>query len=368
MTERLTVDLDGRSYDILIGAGLLSRAGDHLAAAIGRRRLVIVTDENVAREHLGTLEAGLDAAGYRHATIIVPPGEASKDLRRFPEFAERLLDQRIDRGTVIVAFGGGVVGDLAGFAAATLLRGVDFVQIPTTLLAQVDSSVGGKTGVDTRQGKNLVGAFHQPRLVLADLDTLATLPRRELLAGYAELVKYGILGDAGFFELMERTAERVLALDPAPLAAAISACCRMKAEIVAADEREAGRRALLNLGHTFGHALEAETGYSDALLHGEAVAIGMVLAAELSVSLGRLDPAAAARIRRHLGAVGLPTEPSAIPGAPLPAGRLLHHMTLDKKATDGNLTFILLDAIGRSVAERVPAADVERVLRAAGAA
>jgi 3-dehydroquinate synthase len=368
VTERLTVDLAGRNYDILIGSGLLAEAGALIAAVVGPRRLVIVTDENVARHHLAALQAGLDAAAFRHATVIVPPGEASKDLRRFPEFAERLLDERIDRGTVLVAFGGGVVGDLTGFAAATLLRGVDFIQIPTSLLAQIDSSVGGKTGVDTRQGKNLVGAFHQPRLVLADLGTLATLPRRELLAGYGELVKYGILGDAGFFEHLEREAARILALDPMPLAAAVLACCRMKAKIVAEDEREAGRRALLNLGHTFGHALEAETGYGSALLHGEAVAIGIVLASDLSVSLGRLDPASVSRIRRHLASVGLPTEMRSIPGAPFAAGGLLKHMMLDKKTDDGKLTFILLDAIGRSaVARDIPAASVERVLRAAGA-
>jgi len=368
LTERLTVELAGRSYDILIGSGLLGRAGTLLREAVGTRRLVIVTDENVARHHLATLQAGLDAASFRHSTIIVPPGEATKDLRRFPDFAERLLDERLDRGTLLVAFGGGVVGDLAGFAAATLLRGLDFVQIPTTLLAQIDSSVGGKTGVDTRQGKNLVGAFHQPRLVLADLDTLATLPRRDLLAGYGELAKYGLLGDADFFAHLEETARHILALDPAPLAAAVLACCRMKAEIVAEDEREAGRRALLNLGHTFGHALEAETGYGDALLHGEAVSIGMVLAAELSVALGRLAPASAARICRHLEAAGLPTAMAQIPGAPFEARRLTHHMALDKKAADGKLTFILLDAIGRSAVERgVPVETVEQVLRAAGA-
>ncbi len=367
-TQRLTVDLAGRAYDFVIGPGLLGQAGALIAQVVGRRRLIIVTDENVAREHLGSLQAGLDAADYKHSTIVVPPGEASKDIGRFPDFMERLLDERLDRGTIILAFGGGVVGDLAGFAAATLLRGLDFVQIPTSLLAQIDSSVGGKTGLDTRQGKNLVGAFHQPLLVLADLDTLKTLPRRELLAGYGEMAKYGALGDLGFFTHLEAVAERILALEPGPLADAVLACCRMKAEIVAEDEREAGRRALLNLGHTFGHALEAETGYGDKLLHGEAVAIGMVLAAELSAALGRLDAGNVERLRRHLAAVGLPTAMAAIPGAPFAARRLVEHMGLDKKASDGKLTFILLDAIGKSaVARGVPAETVESVLRRAGA-
>jgi 3-dehydroquinate synthase len=369
VTERLTVDLAGRAYDIVVGAGLLARVGEFLAPVIGRRRLIVVTDETVAQHHLAALQAGLDAAGYRHAAVIVPAGESSKDLHRFADFAEQVLDQGIDRNTVLVAFGGGVVGDLAGFGAATVLRGVDFVQIPTTLLAQVDSSVGGKTGVDTRHGKNLVGAFHQPRLVLADLDVLKTLPHRELLAGYAEMVKYGILGDVGFFEYLESAAPRILALDPAVIGHAVLECCRMKAAIVAEDEREAGRRALLNLGHTFGHALEAETGYGSALLHGEAVAIGMVLAAEMSVHLGLLDKVGAERIRRHLDALGLPTSPNQVPGAPFKAARLIEHMSHDKKTIDGKLTFVLLDRVGHSRVERdVPAALVERVLTATGAA
>jgi 3-dehydroquinate synthase len=365
VTERLAVELAGRRYEILIGTGLLNRGGTLLHEVIGPRRLIIVTDENVAACHLATLQASLDAAGYRHDTVIVPPGEASKDLRRFPDLAERLLDHRPDRNTVLLALGGGVVGDLAGFAAATLLRGLDFVQIPTSLLAQIDSSVGGKTGVDTRHGKNLVGAFHQPRLVLADLAVLATLPARELRAGYAELVKTAALGDADFFADLERTGDGILALDPALLGPAVARCCAMKAAIVAEDEREAGRRALLNLGHTFGHALEAETGFCGDPLHGEAVAIGMALAADLSVALGRLDPAEAQRLRDHLMRAGLPVSMRALPGAPFETSRLIDHMAHDKKAEGGRLTFILLDALGRAAIERsVPIAAVERVLKA----
>jgi 3-dehydroquinate synthase len=365
VTERLTVDLAGRRYEILIGSGLLSHAGTLLHEAIGPRRLIIVTDENVASYHLKTLQTGLDAAGYRHDSVTIPPGEASKDLRRFPDLAERLLDHRPDRNTVLVALGGGVVGDITGFAAATLLRGLDFVQIPTSLLAQIDSSVGGKTGVDTRHGKNLVGCFHQPRLVLADLDVLATLPARELRAGYAELVKTAALGDAGFFAHLEQVGAGILALDPAALGPAVARCCAMKAAIVAEDEREAGRRALLNLGHTFGHALEAETGFGGDPLHGEAVAIGMVLAAELSVALGRLTPDEARRLRTHLDRAGLPVSMRTLPGAPFSASRLIGHMAHDKKAEDGRLTFILLDALGRAAIERVvPIEMVERVLKA----
>jgi 3-dehydroquinate synthase len=300
----------------------------------------------VAGLHLAGLQKAL--SGFEVATVTVPAGEASKDVARFPALLERILALGIDRRTVLVAFGGGVIGDLCGFAAATLLRGLDFVQIPTTLLAQIDSSVGGKTGVNTAQGKNLVGAFHQPVLVLADLDLLATLPRRELLAGYAEMAKYGLIADAGFFARLEANAGRLLELDRALLAEAVATCCRMKAEIVAEDEREAGRRALLNLGHTFGHALEAETGFGDRLLHGEGVALGMALAADLSVRLGRLPAGEAARVRRHLASVGLPVTLAAIGLGPGDADRLVAHMAHDKKTRDGNLTFIVLDAIGRA--------------------
>ena len=367
-TECVRVELAGRGYDILVGSGLLARAGELLLPVVGRRRLVVVTDATVAALYLEPLQASLAAAGLTADSVVVPPGEGSKDLHRFPDLLERLLALGIDRRSVILALGGGVVGDLAGFAAAVLLRGIDFVQIPTTLLAQIDSSVGGKTGVNAHPGKNLVGAFHQPRLVLADLDLLATLPPRELLAGYGEMIKYGLLGDAAFFARLERDASALLALDPAVLGPAVALCCRMKAEIVAEDEREGGRRALLNLGHTFGHALEAETGFGAALLHGEGVALGIVLAARLSAQLGRLDAAAATRIERHLASVGLKSGLASVPGHPFAATRLLGHMAHDKKTEDGRLTFILLDAIGAAIV--VPAVDpaaVLAVLRDAGA-
>jgi 3-dehydroquinate synthase len=368
MSERVRVALGGRSYEILIGGGLLDSAGGLIRQVVTTRRLVVVTDDNVAPLHLARLQAALDSAGFEAPALVVPAGEASKDLHRFPGFAEQALDLGIDRNTVLVAFGGGVVGDLTGFLAAVLLRGIDFVQIPTTLLAQIDSSVGGKTGTDTRQGKNLVGAFHQPKLVIADLDLLGTLPPRELRAGYAEMVKYGLLGDASFFAQLEREVHDLLALDPARLGRAVAHCCQMKADIVSADERESGQRALLNLGHTFGHALEAETGFGGALLHGEAIAIGMVQAAELSRQIGRLDQADVDRIQQHLASAGLPTRMEQILGHPFSADRLLQHMAHDKKASAGRLTFILLDAIGRaSIEKNVDPEAVCAVLRAGGA-
>ena len=285
--ERLRVELGERGYDILVGPGLIARAGGEILPLMRRRQAVIVTDETVARHHLAPLQASLDAAGIAQQTIMLPPGEGTKDLAHFGRLVDDILACGIERGTMLVALGGGVVGDIAGFAAATLLRGIDFVQIPTTLLAQVDSSVGGKTAINTGAGKNLLGAFYQPRLVLADTGALATLPRREVLAGYGEIVKYGLIRDADFFALARRRRRRrVCDLEPAALTRAVMASCRMKAAIVAADEREDGDRALLNFGHTFGHALEAETGFGDRLLHGEAVALGMVLAFDFAVRLG----------------------------------------------------------------------------------
>jgi 3-dehydroquinate synthase len=362
------VTLAGRSYDILIEGGLIARAGALIRPVLGHRRLIVLTDENVARYHLAPLEASLAAADYRFESVVVPPGEQAKDLHRFPDLAERLLGLGLERGTAFVALGGGVVGDLAGFAAATLLRGMDFVQIPTSLLAQIDSSVGGKTGVNARRGKNLVGAFHQPRLVLADLDALKTLPQREWLAGYGEMVKYGLLGDAGFFDRMERDAAAILAGEPQALGDAVAHCCRMKAEIVAEDEREAGRRALLNLGHTFGHALEAETGYGPDLLHGEAVAIGLMLAADLSRRLGLVSDAEYARIDRHLVQTGLKTRVDQVSGGPFPADRLIAHMAHDKKVADGKIAFVLMRGIGDSFQRRdVPSALVRDSFLASGA-
>ena len=360
------VALESRSYDILIGHGLLRQAGEHIIAAAGRRRIVLVSDETVASLHMPALEASLRSSGLDFHVLTVPPGETAKDLHGFAALLERILSLGIDRRTMIVALGGGVIGDLAGFAAATLLRGLEFIQIPTTLLAQIDSAVGGKTGVNARAGKNLVGAFHQPRLVLTDLATLGTLPDRELRAGYAEMVKYGLLGDRGFFEWLEENGSRVLALEAKPLTGAIARCCAMKAEIVGEDEREAGRRALLNLGHTFGHALEAETGYGRRLNHGEGVAIGMAMAGRLSVDLGLLSDSERQRIDAHLTEAGLPIDARQLELEDGAVERVLTAMRADKKTTDGNLNFIVLRGLGNAeLAKSIPPAAVRPVLSAA---
>src|SRR5277367_60701 len=328
--ERLRVELGNRGYDILVGPQLIERAGREMLPLMRRRHAIVVSDEIVAGHYLAALRDSLSEAGIAHHTVFLPPGEETKDLAHFGKLAEDILAIGIERGTMLVALGGGVVGDVTGFAAATLLRGIDFVQIPTTLLAQVDSSVGGKTGINTRTGKNLIGAFHQPRLVLADTGTLATLPRRELLAGYAEIVKYGLIRDIEFFAWLEAEGHQVCALAPEALRRAVLTSCAMKAEIVAGDEREEGDRALLNFGHTFGHALEAETGFSSRLLHGEAVALGMVLAFDFAVRLGLVPGAAGDRVRRHFAATGLPTKLGDVGLAGVPAERLLAHMGKDK--------------------------------------
>ena len=356
-TERLRVALGARSYDIVIGSGLLEQAGALMRPVLRQNRVVLVTDENVAALHLKRLEAGLDEAAIAHHAIVLPPGEQTKDFAHFQKLAEDILGRGIERRTTLVALGGGVVGDLTGFAAATLLRGIDYVQIPTTLLAQVDSSVGGKTAIDTIHGKNLVGAFHQPVLVLADIDALATLPRRELLAGYAEVVKYGFIRDRAFFEWLEAHGAALVAGDAALRREAVLRSCAAKAEVVAVDEREEGERALLNFGHTFGHALEAETGFGDALLHGEAVALGMRLAFDLSARIGLCPPAAAQRVRRHYEAVGLPVALASIANArPFAADALLRHMGRDKKVRDGQITLILARGIGDAfISREVPA-------------
>jgi len=361
--ESLTVGLGERSYEILVGEGLIGRAGGYLRPLLRGNRVLVVTDARVAELHLAALQHGLDAAGLAHQAFVLPPGEASKSFEHFSGLCERLLEAGVDRRTTLLALGGGVVGDLCGFAAAVLLRGLDFVQVPTTLLAQVDSSVGGKTGINTAAGKNLVGAFHQPRLVLADTAALSTLPRRELLAGYAEVVKYGLLGDAAFFAWLEGHGRLLLEGDPDARRRAVLHSCTMKAEVVAADEREAGRRQLLNLGHTFGHALEAECGYGDELLHGEGVAIGMALAFDLSAQLGLCPPEAADRVRRHLAAVDLPTGFERLAGRAWDPQRLLAHMRRDKKAHDGRLTFVLARGIGETfVTDAVAETEVERLL------
>jgi len=349
ISAKVRVELGARSYDILVGNGLLREAGALMAPVLARPRVIIVTDETVARLHLPALELALSKAGIAFRKIVLPPGERTKDFAHLQGVVEGLLEAGVDRQTTLVALGGGVVGDLAGFAAAIVLRGIAFVQIPTTLLAQVDSSVGGKTGIDTRHGKNLAGAVHQPKLVLADVAVLDTLPKRELLAGYAEIVKYGLIRDAGFFAWCEQNGVKIRDGDTAARIEAVAASCRAKAEVVAADEQEWGERALLNFGHTFAHALEAETGYSDELLHGEAVAIGMILAFDLSCSLGLCAAADALRVRRHFENVGLPTVPPLGRGRKWSPASLIAHMRHDKKARDGKLRFILSRGIGQAV-------------------
>lgn len=343
------VALADRSYDILIGPGLIADAGRQITERLPGRPLLVLTDSNVAARHLAPLLASLAASGARVAEpIIVPAGEATKEMGRLGAVMDELLARGIERRTVLVALGGGVVGDLGGFAAAIALRGLDFVQIPTTLLAQVDSSVGGKTGINSRHGKNLIGAFHQPRLVLADTDSLNTLPRREVLAGYAEVVKYGLIDDPDFFAWLEANGAALVAGDTALRTEAIRVSCAAKAAIVAQDEKESGLRELLNLGHTFGHALEAEAGYGDALLHGESVAIGMVMAFDLSVRMGLCPADDAARVRAHLGAVGLPVSAAHLGNGTWNADRLVAHMAKDKKIKEGRVTFILARGIGQA--------------------
>ncbi|MEM7189761.1 MAG: 3-dehydroquinate synthase, partial [Pseudomonadota bacterium] len=302
---RLDVALGARSYPIEIGTGLLAGAGAHIGPILPRPYTVIVTDETVAGLHLETLQSGLAAAGIASKAVVLPPGEATKSMAQLGALTERLLDLKVERDDLIIAFGGGVIGDLAGFAAAVTRRGVDFIQVPTTLLAQVDSSVGGKTGVNASQGKNLIGAFHQPRLVLADIDVLGTLTPRDFLAGYGEVAKYGLLGDEDFFAWLEANGPAMAAGDNDLRAEAVRRSCQMKADIVARDEKERGDRALLNLGHTFGHALEAATGYSDRLLHGEGVAIGCALAFETSARLGLCAQETPSRVRAHLDQMGM---------------------------------------------------------------
>ncbi len=346
--DRLDVDLGQRSYEILIGRGLIAEAGKLMLPVLKQKRVVAVTDANVAPHHLEALERSVRAAGIAIDSIVLEAGEQTKSFAGLENLLTRLLELGIERRTTLVALGGGVIGDLTGFAASVALRGIDFVQIPTTLLAQVDSSVGGKTGIDTPQGKNLVGAFHQPRLVLADTATLDTLPRRQMLAGYAEVAKYGLINDPQFFTWLESNGVDVIERADGPLRHAVLESCRNKARVVAADEREQDARALLNLGHTFGHALEAECGYSDELLHGEAVAIGMVMAFDLSTQLGLCSLEDAARVQRHLASVGLPTSPNWIDGRDWQAERLIRHMGRDKKVKDGRIAFVLAKGIGQA--------------------
>ncbi|GLK80246.1 3-dehydroquinate synthase [Methylopila turkensis] len=349
--ETVHVALGDRAYDIRIGRGALDETGAS-ARALGARKVGIVTDANVARAHLPRVMESLKRAGIDASAVTVAPGEASKNLGTLGEVVDHLLAARIERGDLVLALGGGVVGDLAGFAAAVLRRGVRCLQAPTSLLAQVDSSVGGKTGVNSRHGKNLIGAFHQPSLVLADVDALDTLPEREFRAGYAEVAKYGLLGDEAFFAWLEGAHGGVFGGGPERIEA-IAASCRAKAAIVARDELERGDRALLNLGHTFGHALEADVGYDGSrLVHGEGVAIGMAMAFRFSAALGLCGTDDAARVERHLAAVGLPTSAKAIPGGVSGADALLEHMRQDKKVEGGALTFILARGVGQAFVAR----------------
>lgn len=362
--ERVAVDLGARSYDIWIGDGLVAQAGAHIARIAPGASTAIVTDTNVARLHLRPLEESLVAAGIRFANIIVAPGEESKSFAGFETVCEAIIEGRFERGDIVIALGGGVVGDLAGFAAASVRRGMRFVQIPTSLLAQVDSSVGGKTGINSPQGKNLIGAFHQPSLVLADTSCLATLPAREFRAGYAEIVKYGLIRDRVFFEWLEANWRDVFAGGPARIRA-IAKSCATKAEIVAGDEYEAGERALLNFGHTFGHALERLVGYDgQRLVHGEAIAIGMACASRFSVRRGLCEPGLALRVEAHLQSVGLPVHIGDIAGWQGDAASVLEAMYQDKKVERGALTFILTQGIGHCfIAKNVDAGDVHAFLQ-----
>jgi 3-dehydroquinate synthase len=365
--REIVVGLGGRAYPVLIGPGLIERAGELIGPLLKRPRTVVVTDRTIEALHLGALQGALDRRGIAMERVALEPGEQAKSFEHLAELSDRLLAQGLDRGDCIVAFGGGVIGDLTGFAAAIYKRGIDFIQIPTTLLAQVDSSVGGKTAIDTPRGKNLIGAFHQPKLVLADLDVLATLPDRQMRAGYAEVIKYGLLGDFGFFEWLEANSAAVLAKEPAALEQAVARSIEMKAGIVGEDEREtSGRRALLNLGHTFGHALEAETGFGERLLHGEAVALGCAMAFRFSARQGLCGGQDATRAEAAIAASGLPARIGAL--GRFPARRLLDHMAQDKKAEGGKLNFILTRGIGQAfVAKDVDAEQVRAFLIEEGA-
>jgi 3-dehydroquinate synthase len=363
-SEPILVDvaLGDRSYEIVIGRGQLATLGARVAKLRPGAKVAIVSDENVAARHLGSTVAVLQGQASQVSSIVLPPGESTKSFSHLAALCDELISRRIERGDLVVALGGGVIGDLAGFAAAIVRRGLDYVQVPTSLLAQVDSSVGGKTAIDSPQGKNLVGAFHQPVLVIADTALLDTLPAREFRAGYAEVAKYGLLGDAAFFAWLEANWKDVFAGGPAR-EHAIAVSCRAKAAIVARDERETGDRMLLNLGHTFGHALEAAAGFSDRLLHGEAIAIGMALAFEFSARRGLLSQADAERAIRHLAAAGLPTRIDQVAGGAPTLAKLMDLIAQDKKVSRGKLTFILARGIGNAfVATDVEADEVRAYL------
>ncbi|MGR8926111.1 3-dehydroquinate synthase [Rhizobium leguminosarum] len=358
------VPLGERAYDILIGPGLIARAGAEIATRLKGRKAAVVTDENVAPLYLKALVASLDEAGIASAEVVLPAGEKTKSFEHLITACDKVLEARVERNDYVIALGGGVIGDLSGFAAGIVRRGVRFVQVPTSLLSQVDSSVGGKTGINSRHGKNLIGVFHQPDLVLADTDVLNSLSAREFRAGYAEVAKYGLIDKPDFFAWLEANWKAVFTGGSARIEA-IAASCQAKADVVVADERENGQRALLNLGHTFGHALEAATAYdSSRLVHGEGVSIGMVLAHEFSARMNLASPDDARRVERHLKEVGLPTRMSDIPGDLPPAETLMDAIAQDKKVKSGKLTFILTRGIGQSfVADDVPTSEVISFLR-----
>lgn len=357
MSHRIQrVELGERSYDIVVGNGLLTTAYDFIQPVLTSNQAVIITDSQVAPLYGDRLKEHLASHGVRCDLLHVPAGEQSKSFTQFEALLEELLALKIDRKTTIIALGGGVVGDLAGFAASVLLRGVPFIQIPTSLLAQVDSSVGGKTAINARLGKNLIGSFYQPKLVLADSDVLKTLPPREMRAGYAEIIKYGLIMEADFYRWCLTNGAKLLAGDAAVIEHAVLTSCRMKAQIVAGDEREADLRALLNFGHTFGHALEAETGFGEKLLHGEAVALGMVMACRLSARMGGLDAAVETELVNHFKGLGMPALLSDV-AHDWNAKAIAAHFGDDKKAEQGTLTFIVLDALGKArVAKKLDAA------------
>ena len=346
LSTEVRVRLGPNSYDISVGEGVIELAGQKVAAILGRRKIFVVTDKNVAHLYEKQLRKFLEEAGHEVVTIVVAAGETSKDFRSLEHIVEEMLRQHVTRDSALIALGGGVVGDLAGFAASIVMRGIDYIQVPTTLLSQVDSSVGGKTAINTKLGKNLVGSFYQPRLVLADTGFLKSLPRRELIAGYGEVAKYGLLGDATLFDWLEANGAEVINAEAEACRHVVAACCRNKADIVSKDERETSSRLLLNLGHTFAHALEADLNYDDRLLHGEAVAIGSIIALDTSVRLGFCDPAVPARARRHFEALGVPTRPPKINSHNWDPQRLLNHMARDKKVVGGQQVLILVRTIG----------------------
>ena len=361
--DTISVDLGNRRYEILVGTNLLSKAGNYIAPLVKRNHVIVVTDETVGPLHLSTLLGSLSSVGITAKTILLKAGESTKGFSGLEYLVSAILDLAPERASTLIALGGGVVGDITGFAASVILRGIDFIQVPTTLLSQVDSSVGGKTGINTKHGKNLVGSFYQPKLVLADTDVLDTLPHRELLAGYAEVVKYGLLGYPEFFAWLETNGAAVLAGDDDARRHAVLTSCQAKATIVAGDERETGQRALLNLGHTFAHTLEAETGFGSRLLHGEAVAIGMIMAFDLSMRLGLCPEAEATRVKQHFAAVGLPMDLKTVADQTWSSTALINHMQLDKKVRDGRITFILAHGIGDAfITDDVSLEDVAALL------